>query len=410
MLGLILLAGIIVGVTRYNNHVNRIQIQELRTYEREKRIREAEEMPLRKQRYAQDMWFETHTGEDSAFNAWMAYRNDPTLQRFTEIVFVHSKEEARGFDSDVLVAWPSAKTEYILEDFNQIIYRALKLDGEACGNFPEGFELTLPGSLVYPITTTDLVEKWEDMNNLFHLLPEEYQITIAQYRNRYRAEWWALTEVGQMMWTDLRERRERYLEWWEQERGELEPELVKLRFAHIMVFENQTGSDSPFQTWIAYREDPSAQRFTEIVFVHSEREAAYFDENILVAWPCWGTWAALWELNNMIFRATEAHHIPEHLMHISMPDSLTYPLTFKDLVDKWEDVNELLSSFPVGMQAWPVYFAWRISVLEEYKFCSEMVHVRHFRRGPPHLEERAAWEQNRLERRERYEEWWAQEQ
>ena len=202
---------------------------------------------------------------------------------------------------------------------------------------------------------------------------------------------------------NLNERSEQY-------RGELEQELIMLRYAHIMAFETQTGEDSAFLTWIAYREDPEAQRFTEIVFVHSEEDAARFDVDVLVAWPGWGTWRALDGFNYMLFWATEARHIPEHLSHIKIPESLSYPLTFEAIVDNWEEVNELLSSFPCGWQTFPFRYAWTIGFLEEYRFSSEMIRALHDLRGPAYLEDRAAWEQERVERREQYEEWWAQEQ
>ena len=63
------------------------------------------------------------------------------------LVFVHSEEEAEGYEEGIIVAWPSAKTEITLIRINRYIER-------------EGIDISR-FSLEYPLTMENLVDNWE---------------------------------------------------------------------------------------------------------------------------------------------------------------------------------------------------------------------------------------------------------
>jgi len=74
---------------------------------------------------------------------------------FTDLVLVHSEDEAIGFREDVIVAWPSDRTYLIVDAFNREIRLS---EGELD---PESFGLT------YPITVEDTVNYWQQVDDFF---------------------------------------------------------------------------------------------------------------------------------------------------------------------------------------------------------------------------------------------------
>ena len=110
---------------------------------------------------------------------------------FTEIVFVHSAEQAEGFPEHVLVAWPSIaaevffeedRTEVFLLGFNWWIERINRTaPGEIRGTAVS--EIIFPDTIQYPIRIEDLVDHWEDVMDVLNQIPsrfhEEFQTSAS---------------------------------------------------------------------------------------------------------------------------------------------------------------------------------------------------------------------------------------
>jgi len=71
----------------------------------------------------------------------------------TEVVFVHTEEEAVGFPDHVMVMWPGRLTRGALVEINDIIRR-------------DEVDVTEFG-LTYPITIENLVDDWEKVRDLY---------------------------------------------------------------------------------------------------------------------------------------------------------------------------------------------------------------------------------------------------
>jgi len=88
---------------------------------------------------------------------------DPT---YTELVLVHSEEEAAGFPDNVLVAWPDERfAEYVVLRIIEITKR----DGSESAPFRFGdgpISLEQFG-LSYPLEVSDLVDNWEKVYEFF---------------------------------------------------------------------------------------------------------------------------------------------------------------------------------------------------------------------------------------------------
>lgn len=108
--------------------------------------------------YAMDMLFhfqfvvdgELHSARALLFVSPDSSRFDPTL---TELVFVHSEEEAQGFPDNVIVAWPSVATENIVEEIQATATRRSV-------NFADF-------GLSDMLTVADLVDNWEKIEALW---------------------------------------------------------------------------------------------------------------------------------------------------------------------------------------------------------------------------------------------------
>ena len=101
-----------------------------------------------KANYAAKMYFDSTVGPRLDINDAYATGN------YHECVLVGSEAESHGYGDDVIVAWPRGDTEKILYNFNHHVSN-------------EGIDLS-PFSLTYPITMDDVVNKWEDVNNLYY--------------------------------------------------------------------------------------------------------------------------------------------------------------------------------------------------------------------------------------------------
>jgi hypothetical protein len=72
--------------------------------------------------------------------------------------------------------------------------------------------------------------------------------------------------------------------------------------------------------------------YTDIIFVHSEKDAVGFRSDILVAWPRQNRFYTEVRLDTL------NHRINERNIDLSLY-SLRYPITVIDLVDNWEQVH-----------------------------------------------------------------------
>jgi len=89
---------------------------------------------------------------------------------FTDLVLVHSEDEAVGFPSDVVVAWPSDRTQLVVDAINRRIRNS---EGEID---PESFGLS------YPLTVEDTVNYWQQVDDFFVSL-ENFSRIVANARS-----------------------------------------------------------------------------------------------------------------------------------------------------------------------------------------------------------------------------------
>ena len=111
----------------------------------------------------------------------VAHPLSPYFDRsYTELIFVHNREEAQGFPDNVIVALPIVvpQTRIIVDRFNRFVMRPSEELGDPAtfsGREPiilEDFGLT------YPITMTDLVDSWEAVVNVWLALTENERSSI----------------------------------------------------------------------------------------------------------------------------------------------------------------------------------------------------------------------------------------
>jgi hypothetical protein len=100
----------------------------------------------RKASYAGAMQFTSVVGSGVILSSNIYY------ERYSDLALVMSEAESAGFSDDVLVAWPSELTEGILLRLNERVSDD-RMDLE-------------PYNLTYPVTMTNVVENWQDVNNL----------------------------------------------------------------------------------------------------------------------------------------------------------------------------------------------------------------------------------------------------
>ena len=146
-----------------------------RDYEEEARIRGL----IEKAWYGRDMGFGYrifYGGEIKIFRNFSAAIRaiHPQSDRYdpfhTDIVFVHTKEEAANFPEHVIVGWPSSddSTERIIERINREINRT---EEELMTHYGRRIRpvinLEKDFGLTYPITRADLVDNWEKINDLW---------------------------------------------------------------------------------------------------------------------------------------------------------------------------------------------------------------------------------------------------
>jgi len=82
--------------------------------------------------------------------------------------------------------------------------------------------------------------------------------------------------------------------------------------------------------------------YRTFIFVNSEIESKAYGDDVIVAWPTESTEKILYNINS---------YVSDENIDIA-PFSLAQPITMTDIVEKWENVNSLLDSFSISMQAY----------------------------------------------------------
>ena len=103
---------------------------------------------------------------------------EPPDPSFTELVFVHSAEEAEGFPDNVIVAWPSRLTYHFIPG----IYRSVDRSEEEIAEWRASQRRDVitfeEFGLSYPLTIEDFIDNWENMYKLWQALYGAEQSTI----------------------------------------------------------------------------------------------------------------------------------------------------------------------------------------------------------------------------------------
>ena len=98
---------------------------------------------------------------------------------FTELVFVHSREEAQGFNDNVIVVWPAEgqATERRIELLNKFASHTAEELGNPSrwGRHPINIE---DFGLTYPITIVDLVDNWEGILGVWNVLTDSERSSV----------------------------------------------------------------------------------------------------------------------------------------------------------------------------------------------------------------------------------------
>ena len=101
---------------------------------------------------------------------------------FIDVIFVASEQESFGLPPDVVGAWPTDDTEYILHNVNSWA----KFNNE-------DFSST---GLAYPLTMSDVVGKWEEVRAFLKSMQNRDLALDPGYGTNSRAEWDAQHSPG----------------------------------------------------------------------------------------------------------------------------------------------------------------------------------------------------------------------
>jgi predicted dinucleotide-binding enzyme len=99
--------------------------------------------------------------------------NAELMSKIEEVIFSITKDEAVKYGDDVLVAYPGERTESTLIQLNLHIAEYGKVVSDEVD--PADF------SLEYPITMSDLVEKWENVSQLLKSLSPDTLYYIGSH-------------------------------------------------------------------------------------------------------------------------------------------------------------------------------------------------------------------------------------
>jgi hypothetical protein len=100
--------------------------------------------------------------------------------------------------------------------------------------------------------------------------------------------------------------------------------------------------------------------YDELVFVHDGAEAANLPDNVIAAWPTDATLGVIEGLHWAVAMNEDEIGHRDWREVISFEDfGLSYPLTTEDLVNQWENVNELWNTLTRSEQGTIIRFALR---------------------------------------------------
>jgi len=120
-------------------------------------------------------------------------------------------------------------------------------------------------------------------------------------------------------------------------------------FQFSIVYDGERGTSSSMA--VSFLLNPMSPDFnplyTELVFVLSEEDVVGFPDNVVVAWPCLRSRGGIIGMHLALSgnRRVSPHYSTRTLAdEIDLEDfGLTYPLTFEQLVNDWENVAALIS-------------------------------------------------------------------
>jgi len=103
---------------------------------------------------------------------------------YTELVFVHTADEAEEFPDNVIVAWPGPRTPHFIPG----IYLFVGLSEEDMAELPWTREIITfeEFGLSYPLTIEDFVDNWESVHALWQSLTQAEQGAIRSGARRDR--------------------------------------------------------------------------------------------------------------------------------------------------------------------------------------------------------------------------------
>jgi hypothetical protein len=250
---------------------------------REQQAQEAADKKLLKRQvyYADEMGFLTNM-KDSSFLPVRAYYSGT----YKKCVFVDSKDQATGYSKDTVVMWPTVFTGKALYAINF---------------FVELTEVDLAKySLTYPVTMKDAVDRWADVRKLIAGCQDNgftFDIADPSMFMSKDGEWSVIEKV--------------------------------LYFQRIRCQGNAESTDIPGVILTAYQPD----KYKDCVIVSSKDKAVGYEPDVIVVWPTESTKTILEALNK---------DISEKGIDLK-PYSLSYPVTMGDVVDKWENVANLMT-------------------------------------------------------------------
>jgi len=291
-------------------------------------------VPTDKFNFAQDFNFAFQLvvdGEYVVVNAIGLLQVVPFAGRVNDLVFVHSLEEAKGFPSNVMVAWPFRLqwTEGAIARLHMRVDEHENLSLEEFG-------------LTYPITITDLVDNWEKVSTLLDSFVRNARAWILSPEtdniDHHRDPTVMSIEAGGIE-CNIDEERLAMIEKFNY--------ALALRFRFMIAVDGQRIlSDSAVRSRI----DPNSPDFNpfyvNLVLVTHEVYTDEIPASVISAWPM--EWPFTRDIIGRIHDAVnkEANDLTadgEALRDvITLEDfELSYPITSDDLVDNWQKVNAL---------------------------------------------------------------------
>ena len=330
--------------------------------------------------YAQRMMFNfkiMSTGEIIQGNAfWMNMYIYSHIDSSNKLIFVKSEYAAQNFPENVVVAWPSQETLYILDALNEFTkderwdnffvnrqHEGDRLNGRLKDLGVDNFNIN------YPLTVEDLVDNWLDVDHLrVNFLGHNHYWDTLVYET-----------LGNLhpLWVDTRNEQP-----YEPSNipGILQPEHIiaelspaqtlliqKFNYALSKYFTFQMQTDSTYEhnpIIIQNTINPDSEQFnpffSEIMLVHSQEDAQNLPKNVIAAWPTSEQAVERYinALNDLINLDKDLDQevvelVGEDFFNLIASESFDFsqPLAPQDVVDNWQTINALWSALSIEAQA-----------------------------------------------------------